>query len=135
MNNPSSQSDQNKPRDAANWAGRVSGLRVTDIPEEAINLNVEGRQLTGPLRGFGQMWQKTYKVRLSGTEVTPAEVIQDWKENFPKFWPAGNHFYGPLTGIAPGEVAVLNLAAPGGLPLSTGIMIIYADDESFTFMT
>jgi hypothetical protein len=47
-----------------------------------------------------------------------------------------------LTGIAPGEVAVLNLAgpmgitAPGGKPLiSTGIMVIYVDDESFSFMT
>ena len=40
----------------------------------------------------------------------------------------------PITGIAPGEVAVLNIA-PGGMPLSTGVMVIYADDESFTFMS
>ncbi len=135
MKDPSNQPSENKPRDAAYWAQPVSKLKVSDVPLEAINLNVEGRQLTGPLRGFGPMWQKTYRVRLSGTKVTPTEVIQAWKENFPKFWPVGNRFYAPLTGIAPGEVAVLNLSAPGGMLLSTGVMVIYADDESFTFMT
>jgi hypothetical protein len=129
------QPDSNQPRDSANWARPVSGLKTSNVPTQALNLNVEGRRLTGPIKGFGQMWQKTYKVRLSGINRTPAEVIQTWKENFPKFWPEGNHFYGPLTGIKPGEVAVLNLDGPGGMPLSTGVMVIYADDESFTFMT
>lgn len=121
-------------RDAA-WARPVDRLHVAGVPEEALNLNVEGRQLTGPLRGFGQMWQKTYRVRLEGIDVSPEKVIAEWKANFPKFWPAGNAFYGPLTGIAPGEVAVLNLSMPGRVPLSTGVMVIYADEESFTFMT
>ena len=126
---------EDEPRDAAHWAQPVSGLKVSGLPSEAINLNVEGRQVVGPLQGFGQMWQKTYWVRLSGTAVTPAEVIKAWKENFAKFWPGRNRFYAPLTGIAPGEVAVLNLTTPGGMPLSTGVMVIFADDESFTFMT
>lgn len=118
-----------------NWASPVSRLQVTEVPSGAINLNVEGRQLTGPVRGFGQLWQKTYAVRLVGTEVTPQEVISTWKRKFPEYWPKGNRFYGSLTGIAPGDVAVLNLAAPAGMQLSTGIMVIYADDESFSFMT
>jgi hypothetical protein len=92
-----------------------------------------------PLQGFGQMWQKTYRVRLKGADVQPTEVIKQWKENFPKFWPRGNRFYVPLTGIAPGEVAVINMLIPGnlpvGLPLSTGVLVLYADDESFTLMT
>lgn len=117
------------------WAKPVDRLRVSGVPDEAINLNVDGRQLTGPLRGFGQMWQKTYQVRLEGSEATPREVIAAWKQNFSKFWPEGNTFYGPLTGIAPGEVAVLNLSMPGRVPLSTGVMVIFADEESFTFMT
>jgi hypothetical protein len=119
----------------ATWAKPVDQLHVKEVPGEAINLNVEGRHLTGPLNGFGQLWQKTYWVRLSGADVTPAELIQTWMENFPQFWPEGNRFYGPLTGISPGEVAVLNLAAPGGTQLSTGIMVIYVDDVSFSFMT
>ncbi len=126
----------NKPaRDAGHWAADPGHLRVKGVPAGAINLNVEGRQLTGPLRGFGPMWQKTYSVRLQGADVTPAAVIKAWKENFPRFWPPGNRFYAPLTGVNLGDVAVLNLAMPGGMKLSTGIMVIYADEESFTFMT
>ncbi len=117
------------------WAKPVDRLEVGGVPAEAMNLNVAGRQLTGPLHGFGQMWQKTYRVRLSGSAATPQEVIKAWKENFPSFWPEGNKFYGSLTGISPGEVAVLNLAGPGNMALSTGVMVIYADDESFSFMT
>jgi len=117
------------------WSPLVSRLKGYDAPAEAINLNVEGFRVVGPLQGFGQLWEKTYRVRLSGATITPAEVIQTWKENFEKFWPAGNHFYAPLTGITPGEVALLNLLMPGGMPLSTGMLVIYADDESFTLMT
>ena len=52
-----------------------------------------------------------------------------------RYWPKGNTFHAPLTGIEPGEVALLAIGLPGGLKLSTGVVIIYADDESFTFMT
>jgi hypothetical protein len=123
------------PRDAANWAPPVERLAVSsDIPTEAININVEGRRVTSPIQGFGKMWQKTYRIRLSGAAVAPSDVIAEWKSNFGSFWPKGNRFYAPLTGIAPGEVAVLNLAGPG-LKLSTGVLVLYADEESFTLMT
>lgn len=121
-------------RDSA-WALPVNRLKAAGVPAGAINLNVDGRQLAGPLQGFGQMWQKTYRVRLTDAQVSPQQVIKTWRENFPKFWPKGNNFYAPLTSIEPGEVAVLNLALPGGMRLSTGVRVIYADDESFTFMT
>lgn len=117
------------------WAKPVDTLHVDGVPVDAINLNVEGRHLTGPIRGFGQMWQKTYRVSLKGSNVNPQDVISTWKENFPRYWPGDNRFYGSLTSISPGEVAVLNLKAPGGMRLSTGIMVIYADNESFSFMT
>lgn len=127
--------ERNEPRDAANWADPVSKLEISDMPAEATNLNVEGRQVVGPLQGFGQMWQKTYRVRLSGATLTPSEIIRTWKGNFPKYWPETATFYAPLAGIAPGEVALINADSPARLTLSTGVMVIYADDESFTFMT
>jgi hypothetical protein len=126
---------EGKPRDAAYWAQQVSTLKVSHVPTGALNLNVEGKQAVGPLQGFGQMWQKTYRVRLHGASVQPVEVIKTWKEHFPKFWPAGNRFYGPLTGIAPGEVALINMSMPGGVQFSTGVLVLYADEESFTLMT
>ncbi|MGD2159051.1 MAG: hypothetical protein PVG14_17190 [Anaerolineales bacterium] len=116
------------------WAKPVGKLKLSDSPADAININVEGRQLTGPLQGFGQLWQKTYRVRLSGIDISPQSVIKTWKERFPTFWPEGNRLFVQLTGIKPGEVGVINLSTPYGMKLSTGIMVIYADDESFSFM-
>src|SRR6266513_2366283 len=123
-------------RDTAYWAKPVGRLSVQRIPLGAVNLNVAGRRVVGPIQGFGQMWRKTFRVRLEGTSVTPAETIQVWKERFSHFWPTGASFYAPLAGIAPGEVGLLTLSPlPGPVKLSTGVLIIYADDESFTFMT
>ena len=122
-------------RDAANWANLKPSLELGEVPPEARNINVHGRRQTGPLQGFGKMWQKSYLAALPGVEVTPQEVIATWKEKFQSFWPEGNHFYGPLTAIAPGDVALLNLSMPGKLTLSTGVLVLYADEESFTFMT
>jgi hypothetical protein len=128
------EAQQEAARDATYWAKQVQRLELSEVPEEAVNLNVTGRRLMGPIQGFGKMWQKTYRADL-GAAASPTEVISAWKENFPKFWPERNWFYGPLTGIAPGDVALLNLAMPGRLKLSTGVMVLYADDESFTLMT
>lgn len=135
-------SDRQKSSEQA-WAKPSDRLQVDhEMPQGSINLNVQGRQLNNPLQGFGQMWQKTYRIQLiaprvpmSGKAATPQDIIAGWKANFPKFWPRGNNFYAPLTEIQPGEVAVLNLKGPGGMPLSTGVRVIYVDDEQFSFMT
>jgi hypothetical protein len=128
----------NQSRDASYWAQSVSTMKVKKTPTGALNLNVDGRQLVGPLQGFGQLWQKTFRVRLSGASVTSTEVIKIWKEHFSEFWPKWDHFYKSGTGIAPGEVGIINMLLPGdiphGVPISTGVLIMYADDESFTFM-
>ena len=120
------------------WAKPVSKLSVGEAPEEAMNLNVDGREVVGPLQGFGQLWQKTYKVRLTESDVAPVDVVKVWKERLPEYMPDNSRFYPSLTGVAPGEVVLINATLPGipgGLPVSTGVMILYADDESFTVMT
>jgi hypothetical protein len=117
------------------WAKSVSRLTVDQVPEGAVNLNVDGRRLASPIQGFGKLWQKTYQVRLPEERVRPTELIATWKQRFPDFWPDGNRFYAPLTGIEPGEVALLNMTLPGRMKLSTGVMVLYADEESFTLMT
>jgi hypothetical protein len=121
------------PRDAAYWAQQATNLRASAAPPDQVN-NVDGRNALSPLQGFGSMWQKTYRIRLAGAVVTPEEVIRAWKEQFSSFWPRGNRFYAPLTGITPGEVAILRVRV-GAMPLSTGVLVLYADDESFTLMT
>ena len=123
-------------RDAANWArpvDRLSAAGVAGAKDDAVT----GKRVSGPLQGFGQLWQKTYTVRLDGIDTTPEAVVATWKAHFPEFWPKGQRFYAPLSGIAPGEVALLEIQPVPGAPvkLSTGVLVLYADDESFTFMT
>src|SRR3954447_1640651 len=123
-------------RDAANWAqpvDRLSAAGVAGARDDAVS----GKRVSGPLQGFGQLWQKTFSVRLDGTDISPTDLVALWKERFPTFWPKGQTFYAPLSGIAPGEVALLEIAPLPGAPvrLSTGVLVLYADDESFTFMT
>jgi hypothetical protein len=125
---------QNTARDEGNWATPVDRLAATNVPDGALD-TVGGKQVVSPLQGFGKMWQKTYRVSLAGADVTPAQLIETWKTEFSTFWPKGSQFHAPLTGIAPGEVALLQASVGGGMKLSTGVFVLYADEESFTFMT
>jgi len=59
----------------SNWSRPVDRLAMGPVPSSAININVEGRRLVGPVQGFGQLWQKRYEVRLDGADVTPEAVI------------------------------------------------------------
>ncbi len=138
---PSTDASPAKPVDAApaaakgsGWASPVDRLTVTTAPKGAMPVTVQGRRLAGPLQGFGQLWQKTFRIRLDG-QADPAAVVAHWKAHFPEFWPKGNTFYAPLEGIKPGEVALLKVTAAGPVKLNSGVMVIYADDTSFSLMT
>ncbi len=134
MTTPTPPPEKKEPRDAAFWAKSVEKMEVSEVPEGAANLNVHGKRAVGALQGFGKMWQKTYRVPLTGLKSTPAEVVQVWKEKFPEFNPPQSRFYPSFAGVAPGEVLLIN-ASIGGMPVYTGVRVIYADDESFTVMT
>jgi hypothetical protein len=127
--------DPRAPRDQESWARPVD--RLTTTASGARTDTVTGRRVAGPVQGFGQMWQKTFAVRVPAADHSPEEVVAHWKAHFPTFWPKGATFYAPLAGIMPGEVALLEVAPVPGSPvkMSTGVMVIYADRESFTFMT
>lgn len=122
--------------DAANWAKPVRRLATRDVPAGAVDANVTGRRLSGAASGFGRLWQKTFWVRLEGASVTPQQVIDAWKQHFAEFWPKGNRMFMPATGIAPGEVGLINATPmPGAPTMATGVLVIYADEESFSFMS
>lgn len=123
-----------QPRNKESWAKHVSSLQISRVPTGALNLNVEGRNVVGPLQGFGQLWQKTFSICMPDLTVTPAEVVQTWKASFPTFVPKGQQFYPSLSGIQPGQIILIN-ASVTGVPVSTGVMVLYADEESFTLMT
>ncbi len=121
------------------WAPPVSKLTVTGAPPGANNLNVGGRRLNSPLQGFGQLWQRTYRIRLGGPPLTPQEVVKVWKEKLPELMPSNNRFYPSLSGVKPGEIVLINaempVLVPGGMPVATGVLVLYADDLQFTVMT
>lgn len=121
-----------EPRDADNWAKPVDEFEVGEVPEGAFTGNVQGRRPTGPLQGFGRLWQKTYEVRIPG--ATPELIISTWKENFGEFWYPSNRFYAPAGGIAPGEIAVIG-GGKGPTKVTTGVRVIYADERSWSYMT
>ena len=123
-------------RDGAHWAKPVDRLSAEGVRGATVD-SVTGKRVNSPLQGFGQLWQKTFRVPLEGSTMSPQEVIAVWKERFATFWPKTGRFYAPLAGIVPGEVALLEIAPVPGAPVkfSTGVMVIYADDESFTFIS
>ena len=121
-------------RDDANWAKPVKRLEAADITG-AWNENVRGRRIAAANGGFGRLFQKTFAVSIVGAAVTPQEVIKTWKTHFAEFWPKGQKMFLPATGIAPGEVGLINASVPGTPTMATGVLVIYADDESFSFLS
>lgn len=121
-----------QPKDSQNWAKGVERIEVTRVPAGAKGQTVHGRRLTSPLQGFGQMWEKTYAIRIDGR--TPEQVVAEWKADYGRFWPKTNRFYAPLSGILPGEVGLIT-GKSGPVKLSTGVMVLYSDERSFTYMT
>ena len=69
------------------FAGAFDRLVAGNVPAGALD-TASGKQVVSPIQGFGKMWQKTYRVELTGVETTPAEVIAVWKRDFPSFWPS-----------------------------------------------
>jgi hypothetical protein len=128
-----------QPLDVIYWTQYKPKLKVSRIPTGALNLNVDGRYVLGPLQGFGQLWQKTFRIQLKSQRLTAGEVMKTWKEHFSSFWPNWDHFYIPMTGIAPGAVVLINMMIPGdlsiGLPVSTGVVVVRSLENSFTLMT
>ncbi|MBP1692279.1 MAG: uncharacterized protein H6Q37_162 [Chloroflexi bacterium] len=123
------------------WAKPTPRIEVEQVPPGATNINIEGRKRSGALHGFGRLWQKTYRVRLEGAGKSPVEIMQIWKEKFADFQPPENHFYPPMTGIKPNDVLFISAkvpAFPGSpsiLPISSGVTVLYVDDNQFTVMT
>jgi len=119
--------------DESNWASKVERLEVSDELADA-GFNIAGKRQAGAQQGFGKLWQRRYSVDL-GTGITPEQLVADWKQRFPTYWPDGATFHVALTGLKPGTVSPIAIASGApGLTVSTGILVLYMDDTSFTFM-
>ena len=117
------------------WAKPVDTLTAASEPARA-RTSSRASGSSGPVQGFGKLWQKTYKVRLDRRRDD-----------------AGGGDRGVARGLrarsgrrattsirrsrasSPGEVALLSAAGPARMKFKTGVMVLYADDVSFTLMT
>ena len=127
-------SNSASPIDSNFWAKHTGGLAVPNMPRDAIKMNLRGRKVVGPVNGFGSLWEKKYQLTIARPDITPEEVLNVLKENFPKFQPKYNRFYPTAEGMSPGAIIAIDSSTPGG-PVSTGVMVLYADNNSFTFIT
>ena len=74
------------PTQPTGWAKPVSELFVPEMPGEARNLNVNGRRPVGPVRGFGRLCQKTFRLHIGDPKVSPVQAIKELKGKFPGFF-------------------------------------------------
>jgi len=121
-------------QDDSGWAPNLVRLRVREKPIGAMSKNVDMRRVIGPLQGFGPMWQKTYLLTINEAGLQPHDVITITKQHFHEFQPPQNRFYPLSKGIAAGEIVLIDSSTPGGI-VSTGVLVLYSDDSSFTLMT
>jgi pyruvate/2-oxoglutarate dehydrogenase complex dihydrolipoamide dehydrogenase (E3) component/anti-anti-sigma regulatory factor len=118
---------------ARHWAKPVARLKVSQRPREARGLNVTGRGVKTAVNGFGRLWQTIFRLHISDPAIKPEQAIAALKQNFPGFQPSYNRFFPSSAGIRPGEIVLFDSLTPAG-PISTGVMILYADERSFTFI-
>ena len=123
------------------WARPMDHHRDGRSAAGGVTVNVHGRDVVNPTHGFGQLWRRTYRIKLKGVQSSTAEVMKYWKDHFPEFQPDENRFLPTSDGVQPGELVfidakLINAPGLGNLtPMASGVMVIYADDESFTVMT
>jgi len=140
MMNTTEQQKEMERRDGG-WARNVERIDVVDSPAGAFTANLDDRMIMSPLQGFGQLWQRTYRVRLEGCTLSAADVMTTWKQDFPRFQPAQNRFRPTEAGVTPGAMVYIDSSLMPGpavaamTEVESGVLIIYADDVSFTVMT
>ncbi len=119
------------PCPAQEWAGALGRAHLPG----SHALNVDGRRVCGPLQGFGQLWHKVYRARLSGAAQSPEDVAALLKSSLGELWPEGNRLHLPPGGVVPGAVGAIDVRMPGGVPLATGVRVVHCGARSFTFAT
>lgn len=100
-----------------------------------VERSVNHLNLQSPAEGFGGLVLRTYRIRLSGSQLSPQQLFAEWKSGFASFWPRGNHFLAVGGKIKTGTLGVILLSMPMGVRVVTGARVIYDDETSFTLST
>ena len=95
------------------WAKPVERLHVGDVPRGAGNLRRRAAGRRRPAPGLRQDVAEDLPRAAAGATWHRRRGDPGVEAALPVFWPKGNRFYAPLTGIEPGEVALIDLARAG----------------------
>ena len=79
------------------WARPMDHIETGEVPPGAMTVNLQGRDVVNPTHGFGQLWRRTYRVKLNGVQSSTAEVMKYWKDHFPSSSPTRTAFCPPAT--------------------------------------
>ena len=101
-------------RDTDSWARPVD--RLTTTASGAGTDTVTGKRVAGPIQGFGQMWQKTFSVRLDGVATTPERARRALEGTLPDVLAKGLQLLRALGRHRPGRGRPARGAAPAGFP-------------------
>jgi hypothetical protein len=123
------------PPDASTDSGKLDADKPDhEVLREADALDLHQQRPTTPDDGFGKLWRKVHRIALPGADIPPEHLIETWKQHFGEFWPGQNRFFGPITALEPGELAVINVGVPSAT-LSTGVRLAVSTPVSFTLVT
>jgi anti-anti-sigma factor len=120
--------------DSANWA--IPGAappNSRNIPPMILN-TFRHHGVSGPLQGFGQLWEKTCLMPLGKSRLQPAGIIETLKKQFAVFSSPDTIITLPDGGITPGEIMGIKISYRYGR-LLTGALVLHCDEHSFTLIT
>ena len=129
--------DPRAPRDQESWARPVDRLTTTATDHRPGHRDRPAR--LGPRPGLRpDVAEDVRRPGPGGRALARRPSSPTGRTRFPTFWPKGSTFYAPLAGITPGRGRPARGPARPRLARSRcppACMVIYADRESFTFMT
>ncbi len=118
------------------WAPHLGPARFQGEPPAGfLPRLVEGLPVQTPFTGFGEVWHKTYEIRLPGAGASVRRLAEELRTHLGELWPDGAELWLPGGEVAPGAVGLIRIRLPGGAPLVTGIRILHVGPDTFSFVT
>ncbi|RMG86528.1 MAG: anti-sigma factor antagonist, partial [Candidatus Dadabacteria bacterium] len=111
---------------AGEWAPLLGPARFQGEPPAGfLPRLVEGLPVQTPFTGFGEVWHKTYEIRLPGAGASVRRLAEELRTHLGELWPDGADLWLPGGEVVPGAVGLIRIRLPGGAPLVTGIRILH----------
>jgi len=88
-----------------------------------------------PDDGFGRLWRKQYWIELDLPEISPEQILADWRDHFDAFWPGDNRLYAELRKLRPLDLAEMDIEVAPGARITSGVVLLYSRPDAFALIT